>query len=345
MHLFTGRELLAPSRGDSMAGSVLCLVTLTLGMDAGWRQLPDGGMEYIIQIESHVLDSLRSGAEIESDIPPKMRDLRSYRITVGTGELPRDIPIERPSERFWAPETRPSDEGAKSSRYGEGTPPFPWAHVPQTLPPSEVGWRRLPGGGMEYIIQIEPHLLDTLRSGSEIVSKIPPNLRDLRSCRITVGTGKLRQDAPPEPTPEESTSPSAPLFPWPEVPRTLPEPTDIQRLSRFPEKPTAFAESPDRESEPAVDGSGTEKPAKPTEAAESEEPNATPGALSLTLAAVSASCVGGMLFVGWVAWDYRRQYHVLLRRVLDDAPEGVAMDDVRISEAERQAASASPKSS
>ena len=77
-----------------MAGSLVCLVTLTLGMDAGWRQLPDGGMEYIIQIEPHVLEALRGGEEIESDIPPALRGVRRYRIRVGTDELPREGKLE-----------------------------------------------------------------------------------------------------------------------------------------------------------------------------------------------------------------------------------------------------------
>jgi len=238
-----------------MTGSLVCLVTLTLGMDVGWRQLPDGGVEYIIQIEPHVLDSLRLGAEIESDIPPNVRDLRKYRIIVGTGELPREALIESPLERSAAPQAQPANPGAASTRYGETAPHFPpWTHAPKTLPPS----------------------------------------------------------------------------------------TDVHRLAEFPEKPIGFVESREVESEPATKEGEAEKSKK---VAGSEEPETPAGTVSLILAAVSASCVGGMFFVGWIAWDYRRQYHVLLRRVLDGAVEGVAMDDVPILEAERQAASASPKSS
>lgn len=238
-----------------MAGSLVCLVTLTLGMDVGWRQLPDGGMEYIIQIEPHVLDSLRMGAEIESDIPPNVRDLRKYRIVVGTGKLPRDASIESPPEQSLSPQAQSADPEAASARYGETSPQFPpWTHAPKTLPPS----------------------------------------------------------------------------------------TDMHRLGGFPEKPIGFVESREVESRPVVNQGEAGESEK---AAELEEPETPAGTVSLTLAALSASCVGGMFFVGWVAWDYRRQYHALLRRVLDGGLEGVAMDDVPISEAERQAASASPKSS
>jgi len=231
-----------------MASTVLCLMTLTLGMDAGWRQLPDGGMEYIIQIEPDLLDTLRSGSEIISDIPPNLKDLRSYRITVGTGRLPRDVPIEPPAEQSPPPEAQPADATAKSSPFGQDAPLFPWTHVPHTLPPS----------------------------------------------------------------------------------------TDVHPLAKFPEKLTSFAESPEVKANAPAGGGNAEEPA------EAAEPETSGGVLSLTLAAVSALCVGGMLFVGWVAWDYRRQYHLLLRRVLDGQVEGMAMDDDRIFEAQRQAASASP---
>lgn len=236
-----------------MASTVLCLMTLTLGMDAGWRQLPDGGMEYIIQIEPDLLDTLRSGSEIISDIPPNLKDLRSYRIRVGTGKLPRDVPIEPPAEQSPLPEAQPADATAKSSPFGQDAPLFPWTHVPHTLPPS----------------------------------------------------------------------------------------TDVQPLAEFPERPTSFAASPETEPDSAAGEKNAEEPA---EAAAPKDPETSGGTLSLTLAAVSASCVGGMLFVGWVAWDYRRQYHLLLRRVLDGHVEGMAMDGDRIFEAQRQAASASPTS-
>jgi hypothetical protein len=113
----------------------------------------------------------------------------------------------------------------------------------------------------------------------------------------------------------------------------LPNSGDVQPLDEFPERRTGFVQSQENAGERAGRQSDGEEPP------EAGEPEDKPGALSLTLAAVSASCVGGMLFVGWVAWDYRRQYHQLLRRVLDGSVDGLSLDDLKISEAERQAAS------
>jgi hypothetical protein len=80
-----------------MHALMICLATATLGVDVGWQRLPEGGMEYIIQLDPQTLEILRSGEPIQSDIPPSAGEVRSYRIVVGTQKLPHDAPpIELP---------------------------------------------------------------------------------------------------------------------------------------------------------------------------------------------------------------------------------------------------------
>jgi len=66
------------------------LAAATLGLDVGWQPLPDGGFEYIIQIEPETLESLKNGEDLRSEIPPFLRGVRSYRITVGNAPLPHE---------------------------------------------------------------------------------------------------------------------------------------------------------------------------------------------------------------------------------------------------------------
>lgn len=69
---------------------IAVLVTLAaIGVDYGWQPLSDGQLEYIIQIEPALLDGLKSGEEIVSEIPPQARGVRKFRIRVGTGAVPR----------------------------------------------------------------------------------------------------------------------------------------------------------------------------------------------------------------------------------------------------------------
>jgi hypothetical protein len=72
------------------------LVALALGVDVGWKPLPEGGLEYIIQIEPELLNSLRSGQTISSDVPLVLRDIRRYRIQVGDGRLPQEGTLDTP---------------------------------------------------------------------------------------------------------------------------------------------------------------------------------------------------------------------------------------------------------
>ena len=67
----------------------LLLAATAVGLDYGWQPLETGGFEYIIQIEPELLDALHAGEALRSDLPPDMRDVRSYRIQVGRGPVPK----------------------------------------------------------------------------------------------------------------------------------------------------------------------------------------------------------------------------------------------------------------
>lgn len=72
-----------------MNGIVILMSMAALGVDYGWQPGRDGQLEYIVQIEPELLESLQRGAEIVSEIHPDARGVRRFRIRVGTGPLPR----------------------------------------------------------------------------------------------------------------------------------------------------------------------------------------------------------------------------------------------------------------
>lgn len=72
------------------------LVAATLGIEVGWQRTPEGGMEYIIQLDPQTLDSLKSGQTFESDVPPAAGNFRSFRIVLGNEKLPRETPPADP---------------------------------------------------------------------------------------------------------------------------------------------------------------------------------------------------------------------------------------------------------
>jgi len=95
-----------------MCGHIACIAAVLLGVDAGWQPLPEGGMEYIIQIEPQLLETLKSGEPIQSDVPSYVKDVRSYRIVVGTAKLPRQLPpaeVDSPATATAAKNPPPAD--------------------------------------------------------------------------------------------------------------------------------------------------------------------------------------------------------------------------------------------
>lgn len=69
---------------------VAILVSMTaVGVDYGWQPGRDGQLEYIIQIEPELVDALKGGADIVSEIHPEAQGVRRFRVRVGKGPLPR----------------------------------------------------------------------------------------------------------------------------------------------------------------------------------------------------------------------------------------------------------------
>ena len=89
---------------------LLCIATASVGIHAGWQRMPEGGMQYIIQLDPENLQSVHEGAELESDIPPSAGEIRSFKIVMGTKPLPRETP---PPPKTAAPQELSHDLGGK----------------------------------------------------------------------------------------------------------------------------------------------------------------------------------------------------------------------------------------
>lgn len=69
-----------------MIGTAVCLTLGLLGVQVRAESLPRGGLEYQIQVEPDALDSLKAGYRIESDLDPRLKDVRAFRIIIGNGK-------------------------------------------------------------------------------------------------------------------------------------------------------------------------------------------------------------------------------------------------------------------
>ena len=57
----------------------------------------------------------------------------------------------------------------------------------------DYGWQPAGGGGLEYIIQVQPELIDTFRAEG-FSSEIPSQVQDIRRIRIVVGNERLPRE-------------------------------------------------------------------------------------------------------------------------------------------------------
>ncbi|MGC3969433.1 MAG: hypothetical protein QM775_19360 [Pirellulales bacterium] len=78
----------------------------------------------------------------------------------------------------------------------------------------DFGWERQPDNSIEYIVQIEPEAVDQMKTGTELISALPPQLKNIRNYRIRVGRDRLpNQNVLP---PEVANAPASPNIatPW-----------------------------------------------------------------------------------------------------------------------------------
>ena len=132
-----------------MYGCLICFAAAALGIDVGWQPLPEGGLQYLIQIRPETLDTLKAGEPIESDVPPTLRDIRGYQITVGNRTLP-----QQPSMASLRATQTPSPHGLQFGRaqgtsivvgppstspYPSSPAPGPFTPMPRMLSPEPSG--------------------------------------------------------------------------------------------------------------------------------------------------------------------------------------------------------------
>ena len=167
------------------------------------------------------------------------------------------------------------------------------------LPGSDAGWRPLPGGGVEYIIQIAPSELELFQKYG-LEGDVRPDLRDIRSYRVVVGNDVLPRQDPPKPRPT-APRPSTPSG-WDFATAYSAQRSQSSGFQPF----AALAALWDRY---PFAGETAKPPPKET----STEPPASWGPFTAIVVALLGS-LGGNLYMGWITWDTRARYHALVRR-------------------------------
>lgn len=296
-----------------MNALVLLAGIAALGVQWGWERVPGGGIEYIIRIEPHALDSLGDGRDIFSDLPPQIGRIRSYRITVS------DRPVANEGQ------PPPAEAAAPSTTTAQRAPDVPEGAV------------MAPGGGTAPAPPtFEPLPPDpTATEGPSLVApatqqpSIPPAYP-----RTDVPTWRAE---PPIQQPTRSTA-SGSFGPQSET-----DPNRQPRLAQPSWPPTAAAaraatapRSSDLFSQPALPGvvqtspsgvrphafSSEHKSATPASsgtsgrpaASNSAEPSKPWNVLLATFVGLFASC-GLNLYLAIITWDQRQRYRAVVSQL------------------------------
>ena len=180
-----------------MCGQIVFLTAVLGGINAGWEPLPEGGVQYLIQIEPGLLESRGPGESIESCIPPEVQDVRAVRILVGTGPLPRELPVKPTAEsddESWSP-TQPKPGPDPS---GPATDSIPYTPPPpSTFFPSPNG-RRIGTQPAGYEEPLETATTDPKSTDPKSTATEKPSLEE-----------EPRKESPPA----DETDPDKPWWP------------------------------------------------------------------------------------------------------------------------------------
>jgi len=266
-----------------MVGSLACVAAMALGIDVGWRPLSEGGVEYLIQIEPDLLDTLQPGEAIGSDVPPRLvGQIRAYRITVGTEELPRELPQELPVA---AGETEVEIEPpGPAERVTEPPGLAPFSALPDPSASPGVASPALQAPPFEQPLPEVPGV-----SGEAERPAVP------LPGSLTPHAGEVGEPGGAEPQPRSWPATSPPNL-LPDVSAREPMKAE-QAVFQMPEED---AGPPAPEKAKQEQGAAGEKP-KPW----------VP--LLVTLFGLIAS-VSVNVFLGWMALDFRSRYQGLVRR-------------------------------
>ncbi len=191
----------------------------------------------------------------------------------------------------------------------------------------EYGYEPIEGSdGVRYVILLKPAELEALRDGTPFRSSIRQEVRGrVHEFRIVTYGDKLSKEVPP--LAEQPTLPDIP------TPHVTPPPTDAPVLPepswRTEPLTEAIPEEPARlfpDQGKVIQASGTEdsvpmgSPSEKVDTADPEVPESSQSDPWLPLAIASVVAMGssgGMVFFGWLTFDYRSRYLALLRESLD----------------------------
>jgi len=154
---------------------MLLVAAAALAVDYGYQVDAKGDVEYIIQIEPELVDALKTGEPLVSEIPPQLNNVRRVIIRVGRAPLPNQLPSPNiQGDNRLAPAPIRPNFGLNQNALGGETPD--WARHPEKLlNPTDLLEAVSPWGkGVTPAIRTGPVLGDPLGRQVQPIQPIQP---------------------------------------------------------------------------------------------------------------------------------------------------------------------------
>lgn len=176
----------------------------------------------------------------------------------------------------------------------------------------DTGWEPNGDGGLEYIVQLDPVQLESLKNGIPYRSDLPKDLRGVQTIRFQFGTKK-----PPRlPLPlGKSVSTGTPSFT--NASKATPSPSDASIAAKPPKELDNGPANKMHKAKPAIfqDPVDTNSPSTAkTPIDESAKQTDPPKSLSLLygVIALTVGLAAAFLYLSWVHIGMRSRYRMLL---------------------------------
>ena len=327
-----------------MPGIAILIAAASLGVDYGWRKTQDGQLEYIIQIEPGLLETIRGGEEITSEIHPDAAGVRRFCIRVGSGALPREVaakpksgggiasPTSKPT--FDLPKTPPPD-----------VQPPRQSQTPAVQPPLQKQKPAVQRPLQSQPLVVEPPLQNqTLVAEPPLQNQTPallaPPAADRSSNWLPFDTRDIERaaDSPirdwardsgfaetrpsggqPQPLSEKRLEAPQENSPAGYLQQSTLQQTPLQQTP--PEHAAEAQRQPDADPASMSVGDDAVPPASAAEPRVQEEDKPW---LPLTLATLCLfASLGGNIYLGWIAWGFYWRQRNLAEQLRGVSPNAI----------------------
>jgi hypothetical protein len=203
----------------AMTSVAILTAVAALGVHWGWQPVAGGGIEYIIRIDPFLVDSMKDGHDVFSDLPATLPAIRSYRVTVSEQPVPHEG--EPPPRSQSVSAARPPSDATSQPTLASDEPNTPATGsrlFPPPKPTTPVAPLSASSGSMSQHFARQPAASSapakSAEQGAQRVDRSPAPVQSSAAVRTSTPATASQPAQTNAPTPTNSQA-SEPAKSWP----------------------------------------------------------------------------------------------------------------------------------